>query len=152
MAADIEKAAKTRINHFTDGTLRKVARGYQVTYASMLAVLRGDADQLEPAAPAAVLPLPAPDADPPGWAPGRIADDRPWFDEINKRRVELASRGIAYPAGAEMFGEGTEDAEAWDGDLGARCPSTTGCGSSRTCAAAPPPAPPGERARNSHSA
>ena len=117
MAADIEKAAKTRIDHFTDGTLRKVARGYQVTYASMLAVLRGDADQLEPAAPAVVLHLPAPDADPSGWAPGRIADDRPFFNPVNKRRIELAYRGIAYPAGAEMFGAGTEDAQAWDGDL-----------------------------------
>lgn len=115
MAADIEKAAKTRVDHFTDGTLRKIARGYQVTYASMLAVLRGDADQLEPAAPAAVLPLPAPDADPPGWAPARIADDRPWFNEINERRVELAARGIAYPSGTDMFGEGTEDAQVWDG-------------------------------------
>ena len=122
MAADIEKAAKTRIDHFTDATLRKVARGYQVTYASMLAVLRGDADQLEPAAPAALLHLPAPGpADPPGWAPGRIADDRPWFNEINERRVELAARGIAYPSGADMFGEGTEDAQVWDGP-GARLP------------------------------
>ncbi len=118
MQADIEKAAKTRIDHFTDGTLRKIARGYQVTLASMLAVLAGDADQLEPAAPAAVLPLPAPaSADPSGWAPGRIASDRPFFDPVNKRRIELAYRGIAYPAGAEMFGAGTDDAQAWDGDL-----------------------------------
>ena len=124
MQADIEKAAKDRIDHFTDGSLRKIARGYQVTLASMLAVLRGDADQLEPAAPAAVRSLPVPDVmsgDPPGWAPGRIADDRPWFNEINERRVELAARGIAYPSGADMFGEGTEDAQVWDGP-GARLP------------------------------
>ena len=91
MAADIEKAAKTRIDHFTDGTLRKVARGYEVTYASMLAVLRGDADQLEPAAPAAVLHLPAPDADPPalGARPDR---GRPALVRRDQRAPRRARR------------------------------------------------------------
>lgn len=62
-------------------------------------------------ATAAVLPSA------PSWPPARVAADRPWFDPINERRVELAARGIAYPTGAQMFGEGTEDAQAWDGDF-----------------------------------
>ena len=56
MAADIEKAAKTRIDHFTDGTLRKVARGYQVTCAvdaGRAARRRGPAGTRAPARPAA---------------------------------------------------------------------------------------------------
>ena len=120
MQAEIEKAGKDRINHFTDGSLRKIARGYQVTCASMLAVLRGEADQLTPAAPAAVRSLPAPavtPGDPPGWPPGRTAANRPYHDRLTERRVELATRGITYPSGAQMFGADTEASRAWDEDF-----------------------------------
>ena len=104
MQAEIEKAGKDRINHFTDGSLRKIARGYQVT----------------PAAPAAVRPLPAPavtPGDPPGWPPGRTAANRPYHDRLTERRVELATRGITYPSGAQMFGADTEVSRAWDEDF-----------------------------------
>jgi hypothetical protein len=47
-------------------------------------------------------------------SPERAAATRPWFDEINERRVALAARGVANPDGAQMFGEGTADAQAWD--------------------------------------
>ena len=71
MLADFEKAAPKRINRFMPGSLHVIAAGYRVTEESMVAVLRGDADQLDPAPPAAVLTLPgAPSADPPGWSPG----------------------------------------------------------------------------------
>ena len=46
MAADIEKAAKDRINRFMPGTLHVIARGYGVTEESMRAVLRGETGAL----------------------------------------------------------------------------------------------------------
>jgi transcriptional regulator with XRE-family HTH domain len=59
--------------------------------------------------------------DPPMTDPGRIASDRPYFDEINERRVALAARGITNPSGAQMFPDSPDDAKAWDG-IGARLP------------------------------
>ena len=115
MAADIEKAAKDRINRFMPGTLHVIARGYRVTEESVRAVLRGEAGELTPV-PAGPRTLPP--AEPPPFADkARVEANRPFFDVINERRVELAFRGVAYPSGAEMFGEGTEEAEAWDGRL-----------------------------------
>jgi transcriptional regulator with XRE-family HTH domain len=57
----------------------------------------------------AVLPS-APFAD-----DARAASDRPYFDEINERRVALAARGITSPSGAQMFPDSPDDAKAWDG-------------------------------------
>jgi hypothetical protein len=108
MAADLEKAAPKRVNHFTEGTLRHSARGYRVTYGSVLAVLRGERDDLVPA------PDVPPDEDTPPMTPERTAATRPWFDEINERRVALAAQGVTNPSGEQMFGEGTADAKAWD--------------------------------------
>jgi len=92
LVRDIESAAPKRINHFTEGTLRLAARAWGVTYESVLAVLRGQADHLTPAAP--VTP-PAPltavprarPGEPPGYKPPlpegtRIAADRPYADWI----------------------------------------------------------------------
>jgi hypothetical protein len=59
--------------------------------------------------------------DPPMTDPGHIASDRPYFDEINERRVALAARGITNPSGAQMFPDSPDDAKAWDG-IGARLP------------------------------
>jgi hypothetical protein len=114
MLADFEKAAKDRINRFMPGSLHIIARGYRVTEESVRAVLRGEADEL--------VPTPA---SPPFDDPVREAADRPFFDEINERRVKLALEGISSPTGAQMFGESTDDAQAWDGigtrlDAGAR--------------------------------
>lgn len=125
LAADLETAAKKRVNHFTEGSLRVAAHGYQVTYASMAAVLAGKADELTPVrpprrarrdspAPPAAPPGPPPDEGTPPMSPEQAAAARPWYDEVNERRVALAFRGVANPTGAQMFGAGTDDARAWD--------------------------------------
>ena len=103
MAADIEKAAKDRINRFMPGTLHVIARGYQVTEKSMRAVLRGDADALTPVT-GALSPA-----------------ARRHYREINERRFTLAAQGILDPDGAQMFPGAPDDAQAWDG-IGARLP------------------------------
>jgi len=110
MSADLETAAAKRVDHFTEGSLRLAAHGYQVTYGSLIAVLDGKADELTPALP----------ADPPGWtAPtddaARAAANRPWFDEINERRFALAAQGVTVPSGAQMFPDAPDDARVWDG-------------------------------------
>lgn len=110
LVTDIENAY--RPNTFLTPTLRDIAQAYQVTYDSMLAVLAGKADELVPAGPAPAVPPPMAD-------PARVNGNRPWFDEINERRVALAAQGVTSPSGAQMFGEGTDDAQAWDG-IGAR--------------------------------
>jgi hypothetical protein len=122
MAADIEKAAPDRVNTFTNGSLGLVAQGYAVDYESMLAVLRGEADELVPVPVAPVnpdlVPVPAVPAAAPGetppFYPDRAAQDRPWFDEINERRFALAARGVIDPDGAQMFPADPEAARAWD--------------------------------------
>jgi hypothetical protein len=122
LAADLETAAPKRVNHFSEGSLRLAAYGYQVTYASVLAVLAGQADTLAPAAPdaPAVLPIPG---EPPGWMAGKVEvdgvlidrteADRPYRDEIMGRLKLLRLQGKA-PTGKELFGEGTPDARDWD--------------------------------------
>lgn len=120
MAGDIEHG---RRDTYTFPSLQDVAAAYEVTYDSVMAVVWSGAGELvpagdEPREPRALPSAPPGDpGDPPGWPPARVAADRPFFDPINERRVELAARGIAYPTGAQMFGEGTDDAEAWDGDF-----------------------------------
>jgi hypothetical protein len=114
LAADIEKAAKERVNTFMPGTLQLIARGYAVTYESVLAVLRGEADDL---VPAAVPPAP-PDEAPP-LDPARAASDRTYFDEIQGRLGLLRARGTPNPSGRQLFPDAPDDAKAWDG-IGAR--------------------------------
>jgi hypothetical protein len=120
LVADIENAYDSRINTFPPGTLRLLAGAYEATYDSVLAVLSGAADRLVPAPP--VIPAAPPDDLPPMPA-AQAASDRPWFDEINERRVWLASppRGITDPSGAQMFPDHPDDAKTWDG-VGARLP------------------------------
>lgn len=106
MAGDIEHG---RRDTFTFPSLADAARAYDVTYDSMMEVVWSGAGELAPV-PAA----PPPDEDTPPMTPERAAAGRPWFDEINERRVALAAEGITNPTGAQMFGAGTDDARAWD--------------------------------------
>ncbi len=124
MQAEFEKASPKRINHFTPGSFSLVARGYQVTEASMRAVLRGEADALTPAPPA--VP-----GEPPGWVPppgaGRSPAAAHLRDRIWERLRQLALRGVADPDGTQVFvrsagdppgyaGIGSPaDARDWDG-------------------------------------
>jgi hypothetical protein len=118
LLADLEEAYR---DNFPEPRLRQLARAYQVTFESMVDIAHLRHNLLIPAAPEAPSPgIPA------GWdAPftdlARRAADRPWFDSINERRVELAAMGITDPSGAQMFGRGTDDAKAWD-SIGARLP------------------------------
>jgi hypothetical protein len=105
LVTDIENAY--RPNTFLTPTLREIAQAYQVTYDSVIAVLGKKADELTPAPP--------PDEGTPPMSPEQAAADRPWFDEINERRVALAAQGITNPSGAQMFPGSPGDAKAWDG-------------------------------------
>jgi hypothetical protein len=130
MAADVEKAAPDRIDTFTNGSLGLVAQGYAVTYDSMLAVLRGEADELVPVPVAPVSPdlVPVPGAglpagqERPPMSPAQAAADRPWYDPVNERRFALAERGIFDPTGEQMFPDDPEAADAWDGPFGRSLP------------------------------
>jgi len=120
MVGDIEHG---RRDTYTFPTLEDIAAAYKVTYKSMMAVVWSDAGELDPAEE--VPPrFAAPDVTPP-MTPERAASDRPWFDEINERRVALAARGATDPSGDQMFPDHPDDAKAWDGigarlDIGAR--------------------------------
>jgi hypothetical protein len=127
LSADVEKAAKDRVDHFMPGTFQLIAKGYRVTEESMLAVLRGEAGDLVPAA-AAALPVTRDrlEAGPDGWHPP-IADrarrdaDAPYAAEIMERLLALADSGTIDPSGAQVFPDAPGDAKAWDG-IGARLP------------------------------
>jgi len=112
MVGDIEHG---RRDTYTFPTLEDIAAAYEVTYMSMMAVVWSDAGELVPAA----APAPPAPAEAPRWMPptddmARDAANRPWFDPVNERRVRLAARGIADPAGEQMFPDAPDDAEAWD--------------------------------------
>jgi hypothetical protein len=125
LSADIEKAAKKRVNRFMPGTLELIAHGYQVTHESVLAVLHGERDDLVPVPGVRAAPAGLPAAAPPaagqdGWQPPiadpvRRAADAPYAAPILDRLLELADVGVTDPTGAQMFGEGTDDARSWDG-------------------------------------
>lgn len=122
LLADLEKAYR---DTFPEPRLRQLAQVYMVTYASMIDVAHLRARALEPAHPAAPAAAAAPPDMTPPMPPAQAASDRPFFDVINERRVALALRGVHAPTGAQMFGDGTDDAQAWDGigarlDIGAR--------------------------------
>jgi transcriptional regulator with XRE-family HTH domain len=118
MVGDIEHG---RRDTYTYPRLQDVARAYDVTYDSMLAVVWSGAGELVPATPAALpaaLDRLADGQD--GWQPPiadpvRRAADAPYAAPILDRLLELADAGVIDPDGAQMFGEGTDDARAWDG-------------------------------------
>lgn len=113
MQADIEKAYASRINTWPESTLMHIAELYEVDFKSMLAVLHGDADALEPAAAEPPTRLP------PMSSPSRVAADVGRFIAIERRLRELAAMGITDPDGAQVFPGAPDDAQAWDG-IGAR--------------------------------
>jgi len=116
LITDIENAY--RPNTFLTPTLHDIARAYQVTYDSMLAVLAGQADELAPAPPAVPAAVPAGDGWlPPMTDPARIASARPYADRIHARLRHLAAQGITDPDGERVFGPGP-DAKTWDGTAG----------------------------------
>jgi hypothetical protein len=125
LLADIEEAYRA---DFPAARLRQLADAYQVDYQSLVDVAYRSAEALTAASPAPPPAVPPPAAVPdltPPMDPVRAASDRPWFDEINERRVALAARGVTAPAGAQMFPDRPDDAKAWDGigarlDIGAR--------------------------------
>lgn len=112
LVTDIENAY--RPNTFLTPTLREIAQAYQVSYDSMIAVLLGHDDELITVTPDYLAVA----GD--GWQPP-IADkarrdaDAPYAMEIMDRLLDLAGDGITSPSGAQVFGEGTDDAKAWDG-------------------------------------
>jgi hypothetical protein len=118
MAGDIEHG---RRDTYTFPSLQDVARAYDVTYDSMMAVVWSGAGELIPAAPP-VLPAAPPvlAAAPDGWVPP-IADpvrrdaDAPYAAPVLDRLLELADDGILDPSGAQMFPDSPDDARAWDG-------------------------------------
>ena len=116
LLADLEKAYR---DNFPEPRLRQLAQAYLVTYESLTDVAHLRARVLTPLSPAAA-PEPAAGTSP-YTAPARTAADRPWFDEINERRIALAARGVTAPSGPQMFPDSPDDAKAWDG-IGARLP------------------------------
>ena len=116
LVTDIENAY--RPNTFLTPTLREIAQAYQVTYESLVAVLGKRADELTPVTPDRLTDGPD------GWQPpisdkARRDADVPYAAPILERLLELADAGVIDPAGAQVFGEDTIDAKAWDG-TGAR--------------------------------
>jgi hypothetical protein len=109
LAADVEKGYR---DNFKPDTIGRIAAAYQVTSGSMMAVLRGDAAELVPAAPP--RPPPAPPV-PAGGVPSWMTEEekrrlQPWADEIWERLVRHGQDA----SGAVLFGAGTQDAADWD--------------------------------------
>jgi hypothetical protein len=117
--SDIEN--NYRPNTFPPGSLREIAQAYQVTYDSIVALLRGEADELIPAEPA---PPPVPSAP---TAPASDSRATPmvtgadnvtaswsYAEPIWEQLYDLARAGNLDPTGADLFGEGTDDARTWD--------------------------------------
>jgi hypothetical protein len=129
LVTDIENAY--RPNTFLTPTLREIARAYQVSYDSLIAVLLGHDDGLIAVTPDRLA------AAPDGWQPP-IADRArrdaaaPYAVPIMERLLDLADDGIIDPSGAQVFlgDEGhplpspigsPADVMAWDG-IGRRMP------------------------------
>lgn len=119
LVSDIENSY--RPDTYPAGTLRQIAGYYGVAYESMLAVLHGEADKLIPAEPVPPSMPSAPAA--PGSDSRRtsqaIGEDNapaswPHAEDIWERLYDLAVDGNSDPTGADLFGEGTDDARSWD--------------------------------------
>ena len=112
LVSDIENSYRPVT--YPAGTLKEIAEAYGVAYESMVAVLRGQADHLTPAVASARQQLPAPPID----DAARTAADRPYADRIWADLRAWAAKGVTDPSGAQLFGPGTPDAQAWDGTRG----------------------------------
>ena len=116
MPADIEK--NYRPNTYPPGTLRQLADAYRVTYESVTAVLSGEATELSPVQ-SAPAPASAAHDNGGGRALPTTGEDNAaasWLyaEAIWERLYDLAAGGNSDPAGADLFGEGTDDARTWD--------------------------------------
>ncbi len=107
LVTDIEN--NYRPNTFLTPTLRDIAQAYAVTWDSLAGVLAGTAEKLEPAPP----PAPATQL-PPMTGEDKNAATWPYAEAVWQRLHELASAGNPDPTGADLFGEGTDDARTWD--------------------------------------
>lgn len=132
---DIENASRKDPSSWQEATLQEIADFYEVDYRSMLAVLRGEADDLVPAAPASVsLAAGLPPAPPSGLL--REDADRPWATPVWEALLHLADRGVLDPDGDQLVAAVAElirlgvlpagtvplsekDAQAWDSTAGA---------------------------------
>jgi hypothetical protein len=111
---DVENAYR---DNLTAATLASLARAYEVTYDSMLAVARGDADELEPAEPARAAAQLTPRQPPDGWlTPAEVSNARRFADPIFQRLLDLIHAGVRDPDGAQLFPADPAgvDAQAWD--------------------------------------
>lgn len=115
LVADIENNYR---DSYPAGTLRQLARAYEIAYSSLAAVLRGETDALAPSG--APAPAVTPDAGqmPPMSEPARIASARPYADRIHARLRHLAAQGITDPDGTQVFPRSPADAKTWDGTAG----------------------------------
>jgi hypothetical protein len=112
---DIENASREDPSSWQEATLQEIADFYEVACESMIAVVKGEAEELVPA-PAARPPDarlgPAPMTD-----AAREAAARPYADAIWERLVALVHE-LHAPArdipGRALFGEGSPDAMTWD--------------------------------------
>jgi hypothetical protein len=113
LVRDLENAYR---DTFPTGTLRFLARAYEVTYESVLAVLRGEADALSSADPLPSPSAPAGDSrrTPPVAGEDYAAASWPYAEPIWERLYDLARAGNTDPRGADLFGDGTDDARTWD--------------------------------------
>jgi hypothetical protein len=117
--SDIEN--NYRPNTFPPGSLREIAQAYQVTYDSIGALLRGEADELIPAEPAPPRASSAPTAPvgdsratPMVTGEDDVTASWSYAEPIWERLYDLARAGNLDPTGADLFGEGTDDARTWD--------------------------------------
>lgn len=123
LVQDLEKSY--RPGTYTKWSLREAARAYKITYESVLAFLRGNADRLYPVQDIPAEPQPEA-ADPLGLPPSPFDDpaqeaaDRPYALAIWRRFLDLPRR-VTEPSGAQMFPGDPDDEKAWDG-VGQRLP------------------------------
>ena len=117
MVGDIEHA---RRDTYERPTLDDIAAAYAVTRDSMVAVVWSDAGELVPLSSGDPAPVPARPSlpSPPIDDAARTAADRPYADRIWADLRAWAAKGVTDPSGAQLFGPGTPDAQAWDGTRG----------------------------------
>jgi hypothetical protein len=119
---DIENASRKDPSSWQIATLEAIAQDYEITYESMLAVLKDEAAELVPAPPPGVPGTTL--REPPMADDARADADRPYAEAVLRRLLELCAQ-LGVPAadvydgrhlvtGAQMFGPGTPDAAAWD--------------------------------------
>jgi hypothetical protein len=110
MVGDIEHG---RRDTYTFPTLDDVAAAYEVTYASMMAVVWSDAGELVPAE-TAPADAPVPPGELPDGVEARTPAAQDYADQIWERLLRLSDSGITAPTGAQLFPDSPADARTWD--------------------------------------